>query len=81
MVRVEIAGMQNAELTISLEDGMLAIYGIRQLESERAAYHQMEVRFGEFLSLVQLPSGGDVDQLNAEYDDGFLTITLPKVEL
>jgi HSP20 family protein len=79
VVRVEIAGMQNAELNISLEGRMMAIHGERGLQGERAAYHLMEVRFGEFLSLVELPGEADASQVNATYDDGFLLVTIPKV--
>lgn len=78
VVRVEIAGMQDAELNIALEGSLLAIYGVRQHEKGRSAYHQMEIRFGEFLSLVELPGPTQVDQINAEYQDGFLLVSLPK---
>lgn len=78
MVRVEIAGMQDAELNIALEGRLLAIYGVREHDQERAAYHRMEIRFGEFLSLVELPGPAQVEQVNAEYSDGFLRVSLPK---
>jgi HSP20 family molecular chaperone IbpA len=78
VVRVEIAGMQDAELNIALEGRLLAVYGMREHESERCAYHQMEVRFGEFLSLVELPGDILIDQISAEYADGFLHVNLPK---
>lgn len=81
MVRVEIAGMQDAELNISLEGRMMAVHGARHIEGERAAYHQMEVRFGEFLSMVELPGDGDVSQVNAAYEDGFLIVRVPKAAL
>lgn len=77
-VRVEIAGMQDAELNIAVEGRQLAIYGLRQPPSEQAAYHQLEVRFGEFLSVVDLPGTINVDAIKAEYLDGFLLVTLPK---
>lgn len=77
-VRVEIAGMQDAELNIAIEGRELAIYGLRQPPSEHAAYHQLEVRFGEFLSVVELPGMIDIDSIKAEYKDGFLLVTLPK---
>lgn len=79
LVRVEIAGMQDAELNIAIEGRELAIYGLRQPPSEQAAYHQLEVRFGEFLSAVELPGEVDVDTVKADYKDGFLRVTLPKV--
>lgn len=80
-VRVEIAGMQDAELNIAVEGRQLAIYGLRQPPNEQAAYHQMEVRFGEFLSVVELPGMIDADRIKAEYKDGFLLVTLPKASV
>jgi HSP20 family protein len=77
-VRVEIAGMQDAELNIAVEGRELAIYGLRQPPSENAAYHQLEVRFGEFLSVVELPGEINVDSIKAEYTDGFLLVTVLK---
>jgi HSP20 family protein len=79
VVRVEIAGMQNAELNIAIEDKEVAIYGHRQPPAEQAAYYQLEVRFGEFLSALELPGLVDSDKIQAEYGDGFLQVTLPKI--
>jgi len=78
VVRVEIAGMQDAELNIANDGNVLAIHGLREHAPERAAYHQMEVRFGEFLSLVELPGPADMDATTAHYEDGFLLVTVPK---
>lgn len=79
IVRVEVAGMQDAELKIAIEGRELAVFGMRQQPSEpAAAYYQMEVRFGEFLSALQLPGEVNTDGIAAIYQDGFLTITLPK---
>jgi len=79
LVRVEIAGMQDAELNIAIEDRQLAIYGDRQHPVEQAAYYQLEVRFGEFLTALELPGQVDVDHIHATYKDGFLLLTLPKL--
>ncbi len=79
VVRVEVAGMQEAELNIAIEGREMAVYGLRQQPAEQAAYYQMEVRFGEFLSAVQLPGEVNTDRIQAAYQDGFLTVTLPKV--
>ena len=46
----------------------------------RAACHCLEVQYGEFASEVYLPGDYDVDGINATYQDGFLTITLPKMK-
>jgi HSP20 family protein len=78
VIRVEIAGMQDAELNIAIEGRMAAIYGTRQQPAEQAAYFQMEVRFGEFFSELELPGEVDSERILAHYQDGFLIVSLPK---
>lgn len=80
IVRVEIAGMRQADISIEVEDNILVISGTRADSPERRAYHQMEIRFGEFSTAVELPPGVDVTRAEAEYDDGFLTVILPKIK-
>jgi HSP20 family protein len=65
-------------LSIAIEGREVAIYGLRQPPAEQAAYHQLEVRFGDFLSVVELPAAVDQDHIQAEYKDGFLLVKLPK---
>ncbi len=79
VVRMEIAGMQDAELNIAVEGRQLAIYGLRQPPEQHAAYHQLEVRFGDFLSVLDLPAAIDPDHIQADYKDGFLLVTMLKV--
>src|SRR5512143_23761 len=78
-IRVEIAGMREQDFEVVLENDVLTISGSRSDPSERRAYHQMEIRFGKFATAVALPSPVDVEQARAEYTDGFLIVTLPKV--
>jgi HSP20 family protein len=77
IVRVEVAGMREADFTISLTERILTIRGIRQDTPERRAYHQLEIPFGEFSSEVELPYAVVSDKVDAVYRDGFLRITLP----
>jgi HSP20 family protein len=79
LVRVEIAGMRDEDFEISVENDMLYIVGVRSDLPERRAYHQMEIRFGKFATAVNLPAPVNVDLARAEYRDGFLVVTLPKV--
>jgi HSP20 family molecular chaperone IbpA len=76
-IRVEVAGMRESDFTISLVERILTIRGIRQDTSERRAYHQMEIAFGEFTTEVELPYTIIPDKVEAVYRDGFLRITLP----
>lgn len=77
IIRIEVAGMRESDFTISLVERSLAIRGIRQDTSERRAYHQMEIAFGEFNTEVELPYLVNSDKVEATYRDGFLRITLP----
>ncbi len=78
ILRVEVAGMRQQDFSVSLNSGLLTIRGVRPDTPERRAYHQMEIRFGEFSLAAALPGPVNAEQVIAEYHDGFLTITLPK---
>lgn len=78
VVRVEIAGMHESDFTVSIEDRLLSVRGIRPDTSERRAYHQMEILFGEFAIEVELPYAIVPEKIEAVYKDGFLRIVLPK---
>ena len=78
VVRVEIAGMNEDDFEVSIENTTLLIAGVRPDSPERRAYHQMEIRFGKFATALGLPGPVDIDHAIAEYKDGFLTVTLPK---
>ncbi len=79
VVRVEVAGMRQSDFTIDVEDNFLVISGVRMEPPERRAYHQMEIRFGEFSTSVEVPHGVDVSKADADYEDGFLNVVLPKI--
>ena len=57
VVRVEVAGMKETDLAVSLTDRVLVITGVRQDPSPKVAYHQMEIRYGEFRTEVFLALG------------------------
>jgi len=79
LVKVEIAGAERTDFYISLDDRHLSVRGVRYDPSpERRAYYQMEIHFGEFFTEVDLPGPVDKDQIQAEYHDGFLAVTLVK---
>lgn len=78
VVRVEIAGMHEDDFKIELDGLLLSIRGVRSDTTERRAYHQMEIRFGEFSSDIELPAPVVASEVDATYKDGFLRIVLPK---
>jgi HSP20 family protein len=79
IIRVEIAGMREEDFSISLEDRFVTIRGVRQDTSEKRAYHQMEIPFGEFSTEIELLCAVSVQGIEAVYQNGFLQIVLPKV--
>ena len=78
IVRVEIAGMKEENFSISLTGRWLSITGVRSDFSERRAYHQMEIQFGEFAVELEVPFVVDEDRIEAFYQDGFLKVVLPR---
>jgi len=80
VVRVEVAGMRESDFTINAEDNFLIISGVRSESPDWRAYRQMEIRFGEFSTAIELPLGVDVDKADADYKNGFLTVILPKLK-
>lgn len=80
IVRVEISGMKDGEFSVVIENNILSITGSRAESNERRAYHQMEIHFGEFSTEVEVPANVDVNQIKADYDDGFLWVILPKAQ-
>lgn len=79
VVMVEIAGMHRQDFSIQIEDNYIIIKGIRQNFPMRKAFHQMEIRFGEFSTIVAIPGPIDIENVSAEYNDGFLVINIPKL--
>ena len=80
VVRVEAAGMRESDFTINVEDNFMVISGARSESPEWRAYRQMEIRFGEFSTSIELPLGVDVSKADADYKDGFLNVILPKLK-
>lgn len=80
VVRIEIAGMQEEDFKVVQKGRVLSIAGVRADLTERRAYHQMEIPFGEFLIELELPVHVDEKSTFASYQQGFLKIILPKVQ-
>jgi len=78
VVRVEIAGMRDGEVSVNFDHHILSISGTRPEVTEKRAFHQMEIHFGEFISEIEINVPIDVENIQAEYQDGFLRVFLPK---
>ena len=80
-VKVEVPGMDEKDLRISFEDGLLTVSGERQFErKEDRNYHRIERAYGSFVRTFSLPRSVDASQIVANYRNGVLEIEIPKKE-
>ena len=80
LIKIEIAGMVERDFSVLLEDRKIVIQGVRQDKEKKLAFHQMEIRNGEFRIEIDLICPIDTEGVEAEYKNGFLRIFLPKAE-
>ncbi len=81
-VIVELAGVSGDEVEVLLQGRTLIIRGDRPQPQpdEYGAVQQMEIHFGRFERVIELPQPVDQEATSAAYRNGFLFIELPKVE-
>jgi len=81
-VRASIPGVDPEAIDISITGDILSIKGETREEKEQARgnYHLRERRYGAFQRAIRLPERVDADAAEAEFENGVLTLTLPKVE-
>ncbi|MEI5680721.1 Hsp20/alpha crystallin family protein [Mesorhizobium sp. CCNWLW179-1] len=81
-VTVELPGIDQKDVDVSLTDSALTIKGEKKSEREESkkGYHLSERSYGSFYRSIPLPSGVDTDKANAEFKNGVLTVTLPKTQ-
>ena len=82
VVKVELAGMRSEHLEITVEGNRLRISGNRPdgCRAAKASFLVMEINYGPFESVLELPSGYDLSQAKAAYLNGFLRIDVPLVQ-
>jgi HSP20 family protein len=82
VVKAAVPGMKAEEVQISVTGDILTIKGemSRKDETEEKNYHIREQRWGAFERSVMLPTTVVSDKARAEFENGILTVTLPKAE-
>jgi len=79
-VLVEIAGMRRESLDLRIEPDRLILHGTRSEPGvPNGNYLQMELDFGEFELELPLATAVDAESARALYQDGFLSVVLPKI--
>lgn len=79
VVKVELAGMRSDNLEIIVEGHRLRISGTRPdgCRAPKCSFLVMEINYGPFESVLELPPGYDLSQAKATYLNGFLRIDVP----
>jgi HSP20 family protein len=83
IVRIELPGMSKEDIDISVDRGCLQIRGYKRSsgDDEPRHYHLMERAFGRFERLIPLPPNIDAGHAEVSYQDGVITVILPKTEV
>jgi len=83
VIKVELAGMRSEHLEITVEGNRLRISGNRPdgCRASKCSFLVMEINYGPFESVLELPPGYDLSQAKAAYLNGFLRIDVPLVQL
>jgi HSP20 family protein len=82
IVKAVIPGIEAKELDVQVSENAVSITGEHREEkrTEEKGYFHSELQYGHFQRIVPLPVGVKHDQVQSEFKDGVLTLTLPKAE-
>jgi len=80
VLKLEVPGLNEEDLNVSLENNTLTVAGERKFEKEEKEenFHRIERRYGSFTRTFRLPNTVDAEKVEAGYDKGILKITLAK---
>jgi HSP20 family protein len=80
--RMDLPGMEGKDIDIQVRGNAVTISGTRKEEKteKKGTYHRTERQVGSFSRTLSLPCSVNEDEVVAEYNQGVLTVTLPKCE-
>ena len=82
LFHAELPGMSKEDIHITLENSVLRVSGERKFEKDakKENYHRVERTYGTFTRTFTLPTQVDPDKVQAVFENGILTIVVPKAE-
>jgi HSP20 family protein len=80
VLRADLPGLSEDDVKVELEDNVLTISGERKSEHEdrKEGYYRLERSSGRFSRSLTLPEGVDPDDIDAKFENGVLTVRVPK---
>ena len=76
----ELPGMKEEDIEVVVRDNVLCVKGEKksETEEEKENFYLAERHYGAFKRTFRLPETADADKIEAAYEDGLLTVTVPK---
>ncbi len=83
VLKADIPGVDPKDVDIQLENGTLTLKGERKFEREEnnKGFHRLERSYGSFVRYFTVPETVESENVRAVFDNGVLTVTLPKKEV
>ena len=81
-IQAELPGVSERDVEVALDDDVLTIRAEKKQErrEEREGIHLSERAYGTFQRSLRLPFHVDAEQVQARFDNGVLSVTLPKTQ-
>jgi HSP20 family protein len=82
VMKMDLPGVKKDDVKISVQNGELIISGERKEEKEekKTQHHRIERNYGKYYRSFTLPENVDEENIEAEFNDGSLTVKVPKTE-
>jgi HSP20 family protein len=80
-ISAELPAVEKADVSVTVEDGILSIEGERKFEQREDGpkYHRVERVYGKFERRFHVPKDADAKQIAAEFKNGVLDVRLAKL--
>ncbi|APC92427.1 MULTISPECIES: Hsp20/alpha crystallin family protein [Francisella] len=79
-ITADLAGIEEKDIDIELDKNKLTIKAKREHLHKDKKHHVQECYYGEFQRSINLPDNIDSDKIEAKYNNGVLTLNIPKKE-
>jgi HSP20 family protein len=82
VIKAELPGLEKKDLNLEINNGVLTLKGERKYDNEvkEENFYRREMSYGKFIRSFTLPAEVDADKIKADFQNGLLTVEVPKSE-
>lgn len=80
VIKAELPGVEKEDVSVNIDKGILTIKGEKKTETEDKKRHRVECSYGSFIRSFTLPQSINTNEVEAEYNNGILSLNIPKTE-